>query len=234
MSKPPVEPAAFRPDIQAMRAIAVLSVLVFHLWPARLPGGFVGVDVFFVISGYLIVGNLLREATQTGRIRLWRFWSRRARRLLPAALLVLAVSAAAVFAWIPANLWLQYFRETIASALYVQNWVLAADSVDYLAQHNTASPAQHFWTLSVEEQFYIAVPLLMVLLLVISRRTAWQKQRVLFVGLAVLTIASLAYSVWFSVENPPAASTSGTTQAAPKRPISNQALARNIRTSPSC
>ena len=158
----------FRPDIQAMRAIAVLAVLLYHLWPARLPGGFIGVDIFFVISGFLIVGNLLREAESTDRIKLWPFWSRRAKRLLPAALVVLAATAIAVVVWLPQNYWVQYMREVIASALYVQNWVLAADSVDYMAQNNTASPVQHFWTLSVEEQFYIVVPIIMVLLLVLN------------------------------------------------------------------
>lgn len=196
-----------------MRAIAVLAVLVYHLWPARLPGGFIGVDVFFVISGFLIVGNLLREAEAKDRIALWPFWSRRAKRLLPAALLVLATTAIGIIVWLPQNYWIQYLREVIASALYVQNWVLAADSVDYLAQNNTASPVQHFWTLSVEEQFYIVVPIVMVLLLVVARRTATNRRRVLAVGIAAVTLASLAYSIYFTATNPPAAYFVTTTRA---------------------
>ena len=124
-----------------MRAVAVLAVVAYHLAPARVPGGFTGVDVFFVISGFLITGNLIREAEATGRIELWRFWSRRMRRLLPASLLVLAVCAIATLLFVPGNLWRPFFREIIASALYVENWALAADSVDYLAAENTPSPS---------------------------------------------------------------------------------------------
>ena len=196
-----------------MRAIAVLAVLLYHLWPSRLPGGFIGVDIFFVISGFLIVGNLLREAESTDRIGLWAFWSRRAKRLLPAALIVLACTAIAIVIWLPRNFWVQYLSEVIASALYVQNWVLAANSVDYMAQNNTASPVQHFWTLSVEEQFYIVVPIVMVLLLVVARRRAMNKRRTLATGLAVLTVASLAFSIYYTATNPPAAYFATTTRA---------------------
>ena len=196
-----------------MRAIAVLAVLLYHLWPSRLPGGFIGVDIFFVISGFLIVGNLLREAETTDRIRLWPFWSRRAKRLLPAALVVLAATTIGILVWLPQSFWIQYLREVIASALYVQNWVLAADSVDYMAQNNTPSPVQHFWTLSVEEQFYIVVPILMVLLILVARRTATNRRRTLAVGLAVVTLASFAFSIYFTATNPPAAYFVTTTRA---------------------
>ena len=149
-------------DIQGLRAFAVLAVVLYHLWPARLPGGFVGVDVFFVISGFLITGHLLRELTATGRIGLAGFWARRAKRLLPGAFITIVATGSAVLLWVPSALWGQYGRELIASTVYVQNWQLAADSVDYLAQGNRPSPFQHFWSLSVEEQFYIALPLLPV------------------------------------------------------------------------
>jgi peptidoglycan/LPS O-acetylase OafA/YrhL len=153
---------ATRFDVQGLRAFAVLAVVLYHLWPNRLPGGFVGVDVFFVISGYLITGHLLRELTRTGRIALGQFWARRAKRLLPAAFLTILATGAAVLIWVPYSLWGQYGRELIASTVYVQNWQLASDSVDYLAQGNQPSPFQHFWSLSVEEQFYIALPLLLI------------------------------------------------------------------------
>ncbi|SDQ63173.1 Peptidoglycan/LPS O-acetylase OafA/YrhL, contains acyltransferase and SGNH-hydrolase domains [Curtobacterium sp. UNCCL20] len=151
-------------DIQGLRAFAVLAVVVYHLWPARLHGGFVGVDVFFVISGYLITGHLLREQIATGRIRLGQFWSRRAKRLLPGAFLTIIATGIAVLTVVPSALWEQYGRELIASTVYAQNWELAASSVDYLDADNAASPFQHFWSLSVEEQFYIALPLLLLLL----------------------------------------------------------------------
>ncbi|WP_221585417.1 acyltransferase family protein [Microbacterium sp. G2-8] len=191
---------AFRADVQALRALAVMSVLVYHLWPNRLPGGFVGVDVFFVISGYLITSHLLREREKTGRIALASFWARRAARLLPASLLVLAATAIAVIVWVPQSLWKQFLGEIAASALYVQNWRLMADSVDYLAAENTASPVQHFWTLSAEEQFYVLLPLLLVGSIWLFRRLSWR--RVALAAVATATIASLVYGVVLTAQAP--------------------------------
>ena len=149
-----------RIDIQVLRGVAVLAVMVFHLWPGRLPGGYVGVDVFFVISGFLITGQIVRELETTGRIRLATFWARRARRLLPAALLVAAAALVGTLLFVPEPNWSPFFREIAAATLYVENWVLAIDAVDYLAAENAASPMQHYWSLSVEEQFYLIWPLL--------------------------------------------------------------------------
>lgn len=184
----------FRSDIQALRALAVGSVLLYHLWPFRLTGGFVGVDVFFVISGYLITSHLLREREQTGRISLARFWSRRAARLLPASLLVLLITAIGVILVVPRTLWEQFLGEISASVLYVQNWRLLFDSVDYLAAENTASPVQHFWTLSAEEQFYVLLPLILVTSFWVFRKASWR--RVALIAIALATLASFAYSVW--------------------------------------
>jgi len=185
-------------DIQGLRAFAVLAVVLYHLWPNRLPGGFVGVDVFFVISGFLITGHLLRELTATGRIGLAGFWSRRAKRLLPGAFLTILATGTAVLLWVPSALWGQYGRELIASTVYVQNWQLAADSVDYLAQGNQASPFQHFWSLSVEEQFYIALPLLLLAALWIAARTRRRGTSPVVVAQVVLgavVVLSLAWSI---------------------------------------
>lgn len=95
----------FRTDIQALRALAIAAVVLNHLWPLRFTGGYVGVDVFFVISGFLITGHLLAEIDRTGRVRLGRFYARRVRRLLPAALLVLAAAAALVYVFLPYPRW---------------------------------------------------------------------------------------------------------------------------------
>src|SRR5690606_21018223 len=124
----------FRHDIQGLRGLAVLLVLVYHFWPAMLPGGYVGVDVFFVISGFLITRILLDELQGKGRIDLWRFYERRARRLLPAATVVLACVAVAARVLLPATEWDRIGAEVLASALYFQNWWLAAQSVDYLQE----------------------------------------------------------------------------------------------------
>jgi len=189
-----------RAEIQALRAVAVLTVVVYHVWPEAMPGGFVGVDVFFAISGFLITAHLLREVAATGTLSLWRFWARRARRLLPAALLTLLVCAVATILLVPQVYWQQFLTEIGASTAYVQNWQLAADAVDYLAAENSASPVQHFWSLSAEEQFYVVWPLLMLL-------GAWAARRRLAIAGVLVTVTglSLAYSISETASNPAAA-----------------------------
>lgn len=185
-----------RPEIQALRAIAAIAVVVYHLWPARLPGGFVGVDIFFAISGFLIIGHLLKQVESAGGFSLVEFWSRRARRLIPAALVVLVVSAGATVAIAPTVLWRRFLEETAAAAVYVENWLLAATSVDYLASDDAPSPAQHYWSLSIEEQFYIAWPIvLLVVLACTTRLAATGRRRVIGIVLAGLAVASFVYSM---------------------------------------
>lgn len=195
------ERTGVRPEIQALRALAVLSVLLFHLWPTRLSGGFVGVDIFFVVSGFLITAHLLREQDRTGTIVLSRFWARRARRLLPASMLVLLVTAVAVYAVVPAARWAQFGSEIIASALYAENWALAGQAVDYMALSNVKSPTQHFWTLGVEEQFYVLWPILLVGLAALAARSGWSRSRTVSLGLGVIVVASLVHSVAFTATN---------------------------------
>lgn len=182
---------AFRPEVQGLRALAVAFVVVYHFWPDALPGGFIGVDVFFVVSGFLITGQLVRELDGTGSISLARFWARRIRRLLPAASVVLAVSLVTMLAIVPRSLWQQTVVEIGASALYVENWVLAVGAVDYLGADSTPTLAQHFWSLSVEEQFYLAWPLLLLLAALWARRSP----RMLLALLSSVFVFSLAYSV---------------------------------------
>ncbi|WP_431279761.1 acyltransferase family protein [Leifsonia poae] len=192
-----------RPEIQALRAVAVAAVVLYHFWPPVVTGGYVGVDVFFAISGFLITGHLLREVAATDRIGLAQFWARRARRLLPASLLVLLVTAIAVLVWVPSIFWLPFFRETIASALYVENWTLAADSVDYLAANAVPTAVQHYWSLSAEEQFYLIWPLVILAGLWASTRVRrFSRRRVIFVVLSVVTAASLAASVALTTSSP--------------------------------
>lgn len=204
---------ATRWDVQALRALAVSAVVLYHLWPARLPGGFVGVDVFFVISGFLITGHLLRELERTGRIALGAFWGRRAKRLLPAAFTTILVTGAAVLLVVPASLWSQYGRELIASTVYLQNWQLAADAVDYLAQSNAPSPFQHFWSLSVEEQFYIALPLLLLGALAVAGRRRAAGFRVARVLLGTVLVVSFVWCVVQTVTSPGVAYFSTATRA---------------------
>jgi peptidoglycan/LPS O-acetylase OafA/YrhL len=206
--------SGFRPDIQALRALAVAVVVVYHFWPHLLPGGFVGVDVFFVISGFLITSHLVSEIRRTGRLSLPAFWARRARRLLPASLLVLAVTGLASAALLSAGQWQQVFKEIVASALYVQNWVLAFDSIDYLAAENAPTPVQHFWSLSVEEQFYIVIPILLVLAVALfGRRDAAARDRIVVGALGLAVLVSLAYSLYATFTSPGLAYFSTVTRA---------------------
>jgi peptidoglycan/LPS O-acetylase OafA/YrhL len=190
-----------RPEIQGLRALAVLTVVVFHVWPAAMPGGFVGVDVFFAISGFLITAHLLREVDARGRLSLLGFWARRARRLLPAALLTLLACAIATLLLVPEVYWQQFLTEIGASTTYVQNWQLAADAVDYLGAENRPSPVQHFWSLSAEEQFYVVWPLLIALAAAVAR---WRRGATAVV-LASVTGLSLAYSITETAADPAAA-----------------------------
>ena len=195
---------AVRTDIQGLRAIAVSLVLVYHLAPDSLTGGFTGVDVFFVISGFLITLHLLERLPRHPR-DLAAFWSRRVRRLLPASLLVLAVTLAGSRLVAPQTQWENTARQARAAVLYVVNWLLARDAVDYLAAENAPSPVQHFWSLSVEEQFYLVWPVLILLLGVLARVTRRQPLPVVLVGLAALTGISLWYSVHATATDPAAA-----------------------------
>jgi peptidoglycan/LPS O-acetylase OafA/YrhL len=119
--------ATTRPEIQALRAVAIGCVVAYHFWPAMLPAGFVGVDVFFVVSGFLITGLLLRDVERAGRIRLGEFYARRARRILPAAIVVLSASALATLLVVPRIDWRPFLQQILSSTLYVQNWHLARD-----------------------------------------------------------------------------------------------------------
>lgn len=192
----------FRRDIQGLRALAVAAVVIFHVWPEALPGGYVGVDVFFVISGYLITGLLLREQESNGRINLTGFYARRIRRLLPvASVTLLCTCVAAAFLMSPTEFG-GLAREVIASAFYVENWLLVNRSVDYLAQDVAPSPVQHFWSLSVEEQFYIFWPALMLLAAAAGRRCGWQVRRSVGAALVLVLLCSLAHGIHVSFTDP--------------------------------
>jgi peptidoglycan/LPS O-acetylase OafA/YrhL len=151
--------SAFRSDIEGLRGLAVTSVVLYHGGEALLPGGYVGVDVFYVISGYLITGILVRELRAGGRIDLREFWARRARRLLPSAAVVLLATALGSALLLSPVDYRDAGREIAASGGYVVNWWLASRQVDYLASQEQPSVVLHFWSLAVEEQFYVFWPL---------------------------------------------------------------------------
>ena len=184
--------------------MAVTLVVIFHVWPERLTGGYVGVDVFFVISGYLITSHLLTQPPRTGR-DLGAFWARRIHRLLPAALTVLVVTAVATRLLAPSTQWAGTAKEIIASALYVENWRLAASSVDYHAADAHPSPVQHYWSLSVEEQFYLLWPLIILAVAAAASRSGRGTTAVARVVVGVVVLVSLAVSVAATVSSPASA-----------------------------
>ncbi|GAB2682773.1 acyltransferase family protein [Thalassiella azotivora] len=202
--------AGFRPDVEGLRAIAAGVVVLGHAGVAFLPGGYVGVDVFFVLSGFLITGLLLKEVERSGRVDLKRFYARRARRLLPAAALV--VVATVVGAWFLQSplAGKQAAQDGLWTVFYAFNVKLAADGTDYLNAEEAPSLLQHFWSLAVEEQFYVVWPLLLVAVAgtALGRRAARagedarrarprpvRRGRVATV-LLVVVAGSLALSVW--------------------------------------
>src|SRR4028118_97960 len=159
-SEPDHGGGGFRPDVEGLRAVAVVAVLLYHAGVPFARGGYVGVDVFFVISGFLITGLLVRELEKTGTVSLARFYSRRAKRLLPLTVVVLGAVVLVAGAWPlfdPVRMD-EVSLGVIPSALYVMNWLLAVRATDYFAAGLEASPVQHFWTLAVEEQFYPVWP----------------------------------------------------------------------------
>ena len=181
-----------RRDIEGLRAVAVGVVVLYHAHFLELRGGFIGVDVFFVVSGFLITSLLLREHATTGRISLPRFYGRRARRLLPASCVVIVGTV------IAANFWLEPLRlrdlatDAIASGGFVANIVFADRGTDYLQSALPPSALQHYWSLAVEEQFYVVWPALLALLL-------WRSQRGVSratIGILFLSVASFIACVW--------------------------------------
>jgi peptidoglycan/LPS O-acetylase OafA/YrhL len=194
----------FRPEIQGLRAVAVVMVVLYHIWPNLFPGGYVGVDVFFVISGYLITGLLIREFESNGQIKLKDFYSRRIRRLLPAATFVLLAVGFSI-PLLPDARWGEVATEIGASALYIQNWLLAWLSVDYLGSENVLSPVQHYWSLSIEEQFYMFWPIIIIGCGVLAKKTRKSFRSILFISLSAIVTASFIASIIYTIKEPEAA-----------------------------
>jgi peptidoglycan/LPS O-acetylase OafA/YrhL len=195
----------FRADIEGLRAVAVLAVVLAHAGVPGLTGGFVGVDVFFVISGFLITGLLVNEVERTGRVSLVAFYGRRAKRLLPLAAIVLAfvvVVAAILFNPVRRD---AVSGDVVASALSVVNWRFAAQAVDYFAATGAASPVRHFWSLAVEEQFYFVWPSVLLAVTWWHRRRGRSVRGVALATIAVIGVASFAYGLRYTESTPDAA-----------------------------
>ncbi|UKA48946.1 acyltransferase [Arthrobacter sp. FW305-123] len=198
------EKKSFRPDIQGLRAFAVVAVVLDHLlgWPS---GGFVGVDIFFVISGFLITGLLLREHERTGRIAFGGFYKRRIKRILPAAVLVLLVTVLAGYFIFNKARATNTFWDGIWAFFFGANWRQTVIGTDYFAAGGPVSPLQHYWSLAVEEQFYFVWPWLMLALFALTGklyRGRANPRVVAGITMAILTLGSLGWSLWETSTNP--------------------------------
>jgi peptidoglycan/LPS O-acetylase OafA/YrhL len=208
-----------RADIQGLRALAVLLVVLGHAGVGSVSGGFVGVDVFFVVSGFLITGLLLAEAHAKGSVSLVDFYVRRARRILPAAALTLLATDVASFVLLNFLRARDAVQDSLYAAGFAANFRFAARGLDYFAQADPPSPLLHYWSLAVEEQFYLVWPVVLSLVLLgvrfMRRRRRpgrWQQRR-LFLAVVLLASLSLAWSVHLTATVPTAAYFSPFTRA---------------------
>jgi len=185
---------AFRPDVEGLRALAIMIVVAFHVGIRRVPGGYAGVDVFFVISGFVITGVLMRDRQLTGRIGFIEFYARRARRILPMALLVIVASLLAMHALVASSAWPLLNGDARWSSLFVANFRFASVTPTILTQR-IQSPFEHYWSLAVEEQFYIVYPALFVAAVLTLRRLS------LRTALTILLVVVVVVSLWVSVSS---------------------------------
>ncbi|MDP2340159.1 MAG: acyltransferase family protein [Deltaproteobacteria bacterium] len=192
-----------RLDIDGLRAVAVAFVVIYHADPGLLEGGFIGVDVFFVISGFLITKLLLGEWDRTGRIDLLDFWARRARRLLPAATAVLTITAIGAGLVLSPLRWRVVGTEILAAAGYGSNMLFGIKSVNYFADDLSSSPVLHCWSLSVEEQFYLAWPLLVLFTGACARRALTDPRRAIGLAIVVVVVVSFGLNIWMTARGSP-------------------------------
>jgi len=183
----------FRPDVEGMRAVAVALVVLFHAGVPRITGGFVGVDVFFVISGFVITGLLLRERSTTGHNGLLSFYGRRSRRILPAATLVIIATVLASYHWLGFLVGNSTAGDGRTASLFFANFHFIATGTNYLASQAPPSALQNYWSLSVEEQFYVLYPTIFIVALMLWPTVSARLK------LAVVLMASIAASLAWSI-----------------------------------
>ena len=183
-------PWSHRPHLDGLRTIAVYLVVLFHADIEAASGGFVGVDLFFVLSGYLVTNVLLSDLAANGTVRLTRFYSRRARRLIPAAAVVVVATAVAALMVLPSLDRASLGGDARASSLWYANWHFLQQASDYFAVDGPESPFLHFWSLAIEEQFYLAFPLVVIAIWKAGARLGW-----IMAGIAVLLLGSLSLQI---------------------------------------
>lgn len=194
---------SYRPDIDGLRAIAVLSVMAYHLHAAWIPGGFVGVDVFFVISGFVVTASLASNGGASLPAFIAEFYARRLARIFPALMAVLVASALAATLFIPPG-WLSGFSDTTAKyALFgLSNWAMQRNVDTYFAPRAEFNPFTHTWSLGVEEQFYVLTPLLVYFWVRAVRHGRGGERHLAIAGLALVTSLSIAACIWANKRHP--------------------------------
>ena len=199
---PTLDDHTYRPHLDGLRAVAVYLVVAFHAGADRMANGFIGVDIFFVLSGYLVTTILLRDLGRGLAAPLRRFYARRARRLLPAALVNLVVTAAVFAAIAPPAEFQAAIRAIRSAALYFSNWFFIGESANYFAKNVAASPVIHYWSLSAEEQFYVAWPLLLYVLWRLLARTGARRDASMRLIVVLGAAASLGAALAIARINP--------------------------------
>jgi peptidoglycan/LPS O-acetylase OafA/YrhL len=194
-SAAPLVPGSYRPDIDGMRAVAVLAVVGFHAFPGFLSGGYVGVDVFFVISGYLISG-IIHRGLQNGKFRFWEFYARRIRRILPALVVVLVCTTVAGWLLLLPDEYAQLKKHVLSAAAFVSNFTLWSEA-GYFDTASAFKPLLHLWSLGVEEQFYLLWPITLAL--------AWKFGAKILPCIAIVAGSSFGLMIYFSSADPSAA-----------------------------
>jgi peptidoglycan/LPS O-acetylase OafA/YrhL len=202
---------SFRPDVEGLRAVAVGVVVLFHAGVPGFGGGYVGVDIFFVISGFVITKLLLRMVEKSGRPRFGEFYARRARRILPAAALVALIAVFAAYKWLGFIRGNETADDARWAAVFLANNHFASTATNYFQSELPPSPLQNYWSLGVEEQFYVVYPAMMTLVCFIARRVPIRTK--LLVATGVVFVVSFAWSVHYTAVNGAGAYFSITTRA---------------------
>lgn len=188
-----------RPDIEGLRAVAALLIAVYHIWFGTVSGG---VDVFLLLTGFLITGSLVRAMERDGRVDLAAFWTKLVKRLFPAGAVVLGAVLLMAHAYFPRSQWTAVIDDVWAAALYYGNWHLALGSVDYMAENSAASPVQHFWSLAVQGQFYLLWPVLIGVAALLAVRLGRSVRRGAAVAVGAVFALSFSYSLWITSTEP--------------------------------
>lgn len=200
MSSPAVEQqraadgsAPYRADIDGLRALAILLVVIYHVWLGRVSGG---VDVFLMISAFFLTASFTRRISRGADLKVGTYWLRKFRRLLPAAVVTMLGILLTAFVAYPASTWPAVWRQTWASLFYVQNWELAFSNVDYYAREEVLpSPLQHFWSLSVQGQVFVVWPLIFVVVAFVVRRSRLRAEILLAAVFGAIFVTSLVFSI---------------------------------------